>query len=153
VAIRGIVTEALCHGSYWIVLDHLKSPSQPFTTALKEVCKRTETPLIVAARSAHMEDVGFLLPVFSERSERYELRNFDPERATAFALATAETMHLQAANLSDVIRKIVIFGRGNPGAILTMLQMATSPRYVSEQQVKLSPLYIDFCLQWGISHA
>jgi len=153
VAIRGIVAEALRAGSYWIVLDHLKAPSQSFATALKDVCKWSETPLIVAARSAHMEDVGFLLPLFSQRSEKYELRNFDVETATSFALATAEAMQLRPANLSDVVQKIVLYGKGNPGAICAMLKMAASPRYVTEQHVKLSPLYIDFCLQWGISHA
>jgi hypothetical protein len=75
VSIRGIVTGALREASHWIVLDHLKSPSQSFAASLKDVCNWTATPLIAVARSAHMEDVGFLLPMFSDRSDRVRRAN------------------------------------------------------------------------------
>ncbi|MGD0793403.1 MAG: AAA family ATPase [Terriglobales bacterium] len=152
VSIRGIVTEALRGGSHWIVLDHLKTPSQSFAAALKDVCSRTATPLIAVARSAHMEDVGFLLPMFSDRSEKYALRNFDSDAATEFAVRTAQEMHLNAANQDEAIQKIVHYSKGSPGAIIAMLQMAASPKYVTQQHVKLSPLYIDFRLRWGATH-
>jgi len=80
------------------VLDHLKSPSQSFASALKDVCSWTETPRIAVARSAHMEDVGFLLPMFFEHSEKYQLRNFDPKTARQFALETAQQMQLHSSN-------------------------------------------------------
>jgi Dynamin family len=83
------------------------------------------------------------------RSEKYELRNFDPGTARDFALRTAQEMQLHAVNQEDVTAKIVRFSKGNPGAIRTMLQMAADPKYVVQQHVKLSPLYIDFRLQWG----
>ncbi len=61
-------------------------------------------------------------------------------------------MHLNAANRDEAIQKIVHYSKGNPGAIIAMLQMAASPKYVTEQHVKLSPLYIDFRLSWGATH-
>jgi AAA ATPase domain len=149
VSVRGIVAEALREHEYWIVLDHLQSPSQSFATSVKDICSRTNTPLLPVARSAHMEDVGFLMSMFPGRSEKYELRNFDPGPARDFALRTAQEMQLHAANQEDVVEKIVRFSKGNPGAIRTMLQMAANPKYVVRQHVKLSPLYIDFRLQWG----
>jgi hypothetical protein len=152
VSIRGIVTEALRDANHWIVLDHLISPSQSFAASLKDVCNGTQTPLIAVARSAHMEDVGFLLPMFSDRSDKYALRNFDSDTAREFAARTAQEMHLSAANRDEAIEKIVHYSKGNPGAILAMLQMAASPKYVTEQHVKLSPLYIDFRLRWGAFH-
>ncbi len=152
VSIRGIVAEALRGGGYWLVLDHLNSPSQSFAAALRDVCNRTESRLIAVARSAHMEDIGFLLPMFSDRSEKYLLRNFDPEAAREFALQSAQAMQLKAANREEVIEKIVRYSKGSPGAILAMLQMAASPKYVAHQHVKLSPLYIDFRLRWGAIH-
>jgi len=148
VSARGIVAEALGEREYWIVLDHLKSPSQSFASAVKDVCCWSKTPLLAVARSAHMEDVGFLLPMFPGRSEKYELRNFDSSAARKFALRTAQEVQLQAANREDVLEKIVHYSKGNPGAIRTMLQMAVNPKYVIQQHVKLSPLYIDFRLQW-----
>jgi GTPase SAR1 family protein len=152
VSIRGIVADALREASHWIVIDHLKSPSQSFAAALKDVCNSTATPLIAVARSAHMEDVGFLLPIFSDRSEKYAMRNFDSDRAKEFAVQTAQQMRLNAANRDEVIEKIVHYGKGNPGAIIAMLQMAVSPKYITQQHVKLSPLYIDFRLKWGATH-
>lgn len=152
VAVRGIVTEALREGSYWIVLDHLKAPSQSFAAALKDVSSRSATPLIAVARSAHMEDVGFLLPVFSDRSEKYALRAFDLDTARKFAVQTAHEMQLDAANRDEAIAKIVRYSKGSPGAIVAMLQMAASSRYVTRQHVKLAPLYIDFSLSWGATH-
>jgi hypothetical protein len=152
VSIRGIVSEALRGGDHWIVLDHLKSPSQSFATALKDVSGWTETPLIAVARSAHMEDVGFLLPMFCEPSDKCQLRNFDPNTARRFALEIAGEMQLQAANRDDVIERIVRYSKGNPGAIRTMLQMAAGPKYVAQKHVKISPLYIDFRLRSGASH-
>jgi len=152
VSIRGIVTEALREASYWIVLDHLQSSSQSFAVSLKDVCNWTATPLIAVARSAHMEDVGFLLSMFSDRSQKYALRNFDSDTATAFASRTAQQMHLNAANRDEAIQKIVHYSKGNPGAIVAMLQMAASPKYISQQHVKLSPLYIDFRLTWVGTH-
>ncbi|MGA9643241.1 MAG: AAA family ATPase [Terriglobales bacterium] len=152
VSLRGIVTEALRGGSYWIALDHVQSPSQSYATALKDVCSWTETPLIATARSEHMEDVGFLLPMFSDRSAKFALRNFDSNTANKFAMQTAREMELQAANRDEAIEKIVQYSKGNPGAIIAMLRMAVSPKYVAREHVKLSPLYIDFRLSWGATH-
>ncbi len=152
VSIRGIVADALREACYWIALDQVQSPSQSFAASLKDVCSWTATPLIAVARSAHMEDAGFLLPMFSDRSEKYGLRNFDSGTAREFAERTAREMHLNAANRDEAIQRIVHYSKGNPGAIIAMLQMAASPKYVTEQHVKLSPLYIDFRLSWGATH-
>jgi AAA+ ATPase superfamily predicted ATPase len=152
VTLRGIVAEALREGACCLVIDHLNSPSQSFAATLRELCNRTECRLIAVARSAHMEDVGFLLPMFSDRSEKFALRNFDSNTATEFAVRTAQEIRLSAANRDQAIEKIVRYGKGNPGAIFAMLQMAAIPRYVAHQQVKLSPLYIDFRLRWGAIH-
>ena len=152
VSIRGIVADALREDSYWIVLDHLQSPSQSFAAALKGVCSWTATPLIAVARSAHMEDAGCLLAMFSDRSQKFALRNFDSDTAREFAVRTAQEIHLNAANRDEAIQKIVHYSKGNPGAIVAMLQMAASPKYVTEQRVKLSPLYIDFRLSSGATH-
>ena len=152
VSIRGIVTKALREGSHWIVLDHLETPSQSFAAGLKDVSSWTATPLIAVARSAHMEDVGFLLPMFSDRSDKYALRNFDLDTAREFAVRTAQDMQLSAANRDEAIERIVRYSKGSPGAIIAMLQMAASPKYLTQQHVKLSPLYIDFRLSWGTTH-
>jgi len=127
VSVRGIVTEALREGWYWIVLEYLKcSIPVVLRVALKDVCSWTETPLIAVARSLTWRMSGSCLPMFFEHSEKYQLRNFDPKTARQFALETAQQMQLQAANREDVIEKIVRYSKGNPEAIRTMIQMAAS---------------------------
>jgi AAA+ ATPase superfamily predicted ATPase len=149
VSIRGIVTEALQEGKHWIILDHLRSPSQSFAATLKDLCTSTETPLIAVARSDHMEEVGFLLPMYFDRSEKFALRPFDSRKAQAFAASIALQLPLDAANRDEAIGQIVRFSKGCPGAIISMLQMAADPKYVTEKHIKLSPLYIDFKLRWA----
>lgn len=152
VSLRGIVTEGLREALYWIVLDHVQSPSQSYASALRDVCSVADTPLIAVARSAHMEDVGFLLPMFSDRSARFALRNFELDAAMEFCSYVADTINLRAINHDEVIEKIVRLSKGNPGAIIAMLRMAASPKYMAHQHVKLTPLYIDFRLSWGAIH-
>ena len=40
------------------------------------------------------------------------------------------------------------FSGGNPGAILAMLKMAGYPKYRSNAHIKITPLYIDFRMNW-----
>jgi DNA polymerase III delta prime subunit len=152
VSLRGIVTEALCGGGYWVMLDHVHSPSQSYATTMKDMCRWAATPVVATARSAHMEDAGFLMRMFSDRGAQHSLRNFDLSTAREFAALIAQEVQLEATNREEAIEKIVGFSGGNPGAIIGMLRMAANPKYVAQQHVKLSPLYIDFRLSWGASH-
>jgi hypothetical protein len=149
VSLRGIVASALREERYFLVLDQITSPSHSFAAAVKDLVSSTGAALVVAARSVHMEHVGFLQPMFAGRSSKFELRNFDAETAKAFAVHLAAEAQLGVANRDEVIHKVVEFSKGNPGAIEAMLQMAANPRYIAQQHVKLSPLYIDFRLSWG----
>jgi hypothetical protein len=96
-----------------------------------------------------MEDVSFLLPMFSDRSERYALHNFEPDESLAFANEVARHTNLKADNAEEFLRRLVRYSQGNPAAIITMVKMAAQSRYRSADQIKLSPLYIDFRLNSG----
>jgi hypothetical protein len=145
-SVKGVVTDAIRGGKYSIVLDHIRRPSQTFASAMKELANWGSTPVIVAARSAHMEDVGFLLPLFSDRSEKYALHNFERAKALEFAKSVASCVHLIARNEEEFLQKIVEYSSGNPGGIIAMVKMATQPKYRSDEHIKLSPLYIDYRL-------
>jgi AAA ATPase domain len=151
VSLRGIVTEALRLNHYWIVLDHVKSPTQSYAAALKDACNSTCTPLIAVARSDHMEDAGYMLPMFCERSAKFALADFDATTAKEFAATVAQEMRLEVLNRDEVIEKVVHYSKGNPGAIVALLQMAVSPKYRSPH-LKFFPLYIDFKLGRGATH-
>jgi hypothetical protein len=149
VNLKGIVLDALREGRYAVMLDHVRRPSPAFAATVREVVYWACTPVVAVARSAHMEDVGALHPLFPDRRDRFELRNFDPATAKRFASVAVEQRGLTAANMDDFLERVLEFSQGNPGAILAMLEMARQPKYWSEDRIKITPLYIDFRLSWN----
>jgi hypothetical protein len=149
VSLKGIVMDALREGSYCIVMDHLNRPSQSFAAAVREIISWCSTPVIAVARSSHMEDTGFLQPLYSDRSEKYELKNLDSDVAERFAHEIVKRAGLSASNIGEFLAKVLEFSEGNPGAILSMLQMAKYPKYRADEHIKITPLYIDFRMNWS----
>ena len=149
VSLKGIVTDALREGKYSIVMDHVNRPSQSFAAAVREIIRWCSTPVIAVARSSHMEDTGFLQPLYSDRSEKYELKNLDCDVAERFAHEIVRQAGLSAANIGEFLAKVLEFSEGNPGAILSMLQMAKYPKYRTDEHIKITPLYIDFRMNWS----
>jgi GTPase SAR1 family protein len=148
VNLKGVVFDALREGHFCIVLDHTKRPPYSYAATVRELIGWCSTPVITLARSAHMEDTGFLQPIYSDRRAQVELKNFEPDVAEEFARTMADRIGLLAENLHDLLDHVVEYSRGNPGAILAMLDMAKQPKYRSEDRVKITPLYIDFRLGW-----
>jgi hypothetical protein len=138
------VRDALHNSKYLVVVDHLVRPSQALAAVIRELMLNWSVPVVAVSRSAHMEDAGFVLPLFPERAEKVALRNFDPELARLFAAGYAEREGLTAANLDQFLNRVVEFSGGNPGAMLRLVQMAKAPKYLHEDQIKIAPLYIDY---------
>ncbi len=149
VSLKGIVMDALREGEYSIVLDHLKRPSYSFAAGVREIMGWGSTPVSAVARSSHMEDTGFLQPLYGDRSQKYEIRNFDDDTAKQFTCEMIKRRGLSSANMDEFVKKVLEFSAGNPGAIITMVDMARYPKYRSEEHIKISPLYIDFRMQGG----
>jgi hypothetical protein len=143
VALKGMVRDILAGGRYWVVLDHLKRPSQRFAAEITEMAGWSKTPILGIARSDHMEDTGFLLSLFSGKSEKMLLRNLDPVPAGEFARRVAKRTELQARNLEEFLARAVELSEGNPGDIERMVCMARLPQYRSDDRIKAAPLYID----------
>jgi len=146
--LKGVLREALHEGSYCLVLDHIKRPSYSFAAAVRELMGWCNTPVFTLARSAHMEDTGFLQAFYPDRADRFELKNFNPEVAESFAVTVAKRAGLSAQNMDDFLGRVLEYSQGNPGAIVAMLEMAKHPRYRSDDRIKITPLYIDFRLNW-----
>jgi hypothetical protein len=151
VSLKGIVMDALHQGEYSVVLDHLKRPSHFFAAAVREIMGWGSTPVSTVARSSHMEDTGFLQPFYSGRSEKYELRNFETSVAERFARALVKRAGLSAPNLGEFLDKVLEFSDGNPGAMGALIEMASFPKYRSENHIKITPLYIDFRMNWKVA--
>jgi hypothetical protein len=144
VSLKGLVRDALLNSHYLVVLDHLMRPSQALAAAVRELMLNWSVPVIAVSRSVHMEDVGFVLPLFADRAEKLALRNFDPGKAELFAGECARRQGLTADNLAQFLERVVEYSDGNPGAMLRMIRLARDPRYFHENQIKITPLYIDY---------
>jgi hypothetical protein len=153
ISLRGIVLDAVRRGTYLVVLDHMRGPSAALSADIRDLMFYGGTTVVAVARSAHMEDLGFLTPFFALRSERMRLTNFAYSEATQFAEEIVRRTDLRATNLPELIERVVDLGQGSPGAILRMLQMAMQPKYRVDGYVKASPLYIDFRLAWHSDNA
>ncbi|MGA3315614.1 MAG: AAA family ATPase [Candidatus Korobacteraceae bacterium] len=143
-SVKGLVRDALRDSKYLVILDHLVRPSQTLAASIRELMLNWSVRVVAVSRSAHMEDVGFVLPLFPDRAERFALRNFDPEVARRFAAGCAEREDLTAENIEQFLDRVVEYSDGNPGAMLQMIRMAKAPRYSQENRIKITPLYIDY---------
>jgi len=144
VSVKGLVRDALLNSRYLVVLDQLARPSQSLAASIRELMLHWSVPAIAVSRSAHMEDVGFVLPLFADRSEKVALRNFATEDAHAFAARCADREGLTADNLALFLERIVEYSDGNPGAMLRMIHLAKDAKYFHQNQIKITPLYIDY---------
>ncbi len=145
-AMKGIVRDVLQDSKYVLVLDHLLRPSHSLAASVRELKVTGSVPVLAVARSNHMEDAGFVAPLFADRRENLALRNFDRETATQFAQWCAAGEELAATNREAFLEKIVEYSEGNPGAMLEMIRMAKAAKYAHDGSIKISPLYIDYRL-------
>ncbi len=151
VSLKGIILDSLREGEYAIVLDHLKRPSYSFASAVREILNLCSTPVSIVARSAHMEDTGFLQPFYGDRSQKCEIRNFDDTVAEQFAREIVKRKGLVASNMSEFLEKVLEFSAGNPGAITALIGMANDRKYRTDEHIKITPLYIDFRMNWELA--
>lgn len=143
-SLKGMIQRALDQGPFSLVLDHLSGPSRVVTGMIKELNYYGRTPVIFAARTPHMEDIGTLQPMCADRSERIELKNFASSIALEFAQREAERATLWASNLEHALHSLVEWSEGNPGSILYMIKMAQLPKYRMGDQIKAHVLYLDY---------
>jgi hypothetical protein len=141
------------NGRYSTVLDHLWCPSAALACDIRDLMNWGNTCVIAVARSAHMEELGYIGSYFALCSERMELKNFSGNEALIFAHHLADRTSLNASNREEFLSKVVELSRGAPGAIATMISMSSLPQYRCGDHIKLSPLYIDSRLAWHAANA
>lgn len=148
VSLKGITLDALRAHPRTVVLDQLARPSQALGAAVREITQ-TGSALISVARSAHMEDAGYVLPLYPFREERYEIHPFDSKVASEFAASVANELGILAENRQEFLTRVLEYAQGNPGAIVALIRRAVQPRYRAGDHIKIVPLYIDFRLEWN----
>ncbi len=143
-SLKGLAQRNLETGNRILMIDHVQSPTMALSHLIKELNYYGRTPVIFAARSQHMEDIGSLRSLCSDKSERLELKNWPEPVALEFARRQAADSKLVAGNLESSLQEMVEMSHGNPGAIVQMVEMAKQPRYRLEDQIKVHILYLDY---------
>jgi len=145
-AVRTLLAEALGDSRYAIVMDPLGFVSQAFYRVLREL-ERTGTPLVLVARSPHMEDIGYATKFAWPREQRLALG----------PLPSAEMEQLLDRELAGWLRRpaneeafrahLLAYAAGNPGTLLELLAMVRAPAYWSGESIKMHLLTVDFNLR------
>jgi len=143
-SLKGIVHRAFDVQPFLMVLDHLDAPSRVVTGIIKDLHYYGRTPVIFASRSPHMEDIGALRALCTNKSERLELKNWPHQVALEFAQREAERNQLSASNLEAVLQSLVEWSDGNPSAIVYLIKMAQFPQYRVVDQIKAHIFYVDY---------
>jgi DNA polymerase III delta prime subunit len=142
--LKATVDRALNEKPFLLLVDHLQGPSRVVARILKDLGYYGRTPIFLAARSPHMEDIGALQALCYDKKERLEMMNWPSEVALEFARRNAERVDLRASNLGAALQSMVQLSGGNPGSILGMLQMAGRAQYRVDDQIKFHVLYLDY---------
>jgi hypothetical protein len=143
-SLKGLLVRQLERKPYCIVLDSIAEPTTTIVATVKDFYDFGRTPIVIAAQSIHGEDIGGLRPLFCQKNEQVEIKNFDRTTALLFAQESAASMQFNSDNFDLTLDYICERSEGNPGAILTMLQMAKGQAYRSGDQIKVHTLYLDF---------
>jgi len=143
-ALKGTVDMALNLKPFLLLIDQLQGPSRVVAKMVKDLGYYGRTPIFLAARSPHMEDIGALQALCYDKKERLEMTNLPPEVALEFARRNAERVNLWASNLDAALQSMVQLSGGNPGSILGMLHMASRVQYRVDDQIKFHVLYLDY---------
>jgi hypothetical protein len=146
VGLRGMVQRRLEEQPWTLFLDQVQSPSNAISHILKELNYFERTPVLFAARSEHMEDIGGLRSLCLNRTSRVELKPWPAPVALEFAKQQAALSHLTADNLDEALKGIAEMSQGYPGRILQMLRMAGEPTYRHGDSVKFHVLYVDYSM-------
>lgn len=148
-SLKGVAERGLEDGKMFLIVDHVQSPSPTLSAMLKELNYYGRTPIIFAARSPHMEDIGLLRSLCSDKSERLAIKNWPEAVAVEFARRRAIEIGLFAGNLNTALDEMIEMSHGNPGAIAQMTEMALLPQYRANDQIKVHILYLDLRMKGG----
>ena len=143
-SLEGLAQRNLETGNRILMIDHVQSPTMALSHLVKELNYYGRTPIIFAARSQHMEDIGSLRSLCLDKSERLEMKNWPEPVALEFARRRANDSRLVASNLESSLQEMTALSHGNPGAIVQMIEMAKQPGYRLENQIKVHVLYLDY---------
>lgn len=127
VTLKGLCFSALKRAKNLLLLEHVGFSSQQFSAAIKQLAMETDLPVVFVSRSCHMEDAGYLVRHYPDRSDRFELAPFKTQQAAEFANLAADEVRLEADNRTEFLAKVVELSEGNAGAIIAISRWHVRP--------------------------
>jgi hypothetical protein len=148
---RGLLERAFAATPCCLVWDPAPMASRAVANRLRDLLRFCSVPLLAAAVSPHMEDIGYLSILFILQSEKLRLAPLSEAAARACALAEQRRLEVEFEDEATVLNQILRWAQGCPGRIRTMLAMTAMPRYRRQGRIKLNVLHLD--LTAGIPEA
>jgi energy-coupling factor transporter ATP-binding protein EcfA2 len=145
-ALRAVLFETLAGAELAFMLDPLGFISRPFYELLRDLHRATAVPFILAARSPHMEEIGYATKFALPREQCLALGPLAPPLSQQLFDAAISVWPRQPQNLEAFRAHVLDYAGGNPGTILGMLQLARQETYWAGDSVKAHLLTVDFNL-------
>lgn len=143
-ALREILTIALKDSSHAVVLDPLGFVSQSFFELLHDLKRMTHTPLVLVARSPHMEDIGYATRFYWPREQRLCLGPLGSEGAVRLFETALAAWPRRPDNLETFREHALNYAAGNPGVLLGLLGLGQKSTYWTGNRLKVHLLTVDF---------
>lgn len=145
-AARALLLEALAGNDFAVVLDPVGFLSRPSNEMLRDLERVTNTPLVLAAASPHMEDIGYATRFAWPREQRLPLGPLgDREMALLYEQGIGGWAR-QPANEAAFREHVLDTAAGNPGTLLGLLRLAAEDAYWAGDSLKFHLLTVDFNL-------
>jgi len=143
-ALRELLIAALRDSPCAVVLDPLGFVSRAFFELLRELERAAPTPLVLAARSAHMEDIGHATRFYWPREQRIALGPLGSEETAGLFDAALAAWPRRPANLETFREHALLYAAGNPGVLLGLLRLGQQSTYWAGDTLKIHLLTVDF---------
>lgn len=146
-ALRTILGEVLSGAAFALVLDPAGFLSPAFYELLRDLQRAATTPLLLAARSSHMEDIGHATRFAWPQEQRLALGPLPAaEAGQLFDRELAGWPH-RPSNLEAFRVHVLRYAAGNPGTLLGLARLAQAKTYWAGDRLKVNLLTIDFNLR------
>jgi AAA ATPase-like protein len=145
--LKGSAYRACERTPYTVVLDHMPRLSFAAAKVVKELSRMRDTPVILVSRGDSKSELGPVEDLFWHPASRVLLGTLAEAQTRILLEASIRRLGLeQGLDLEPFRSEVLEFSGGVPGAIVTMVAMATDPRYQEGSRVKTELLHIDYLI-------
>jgi hypothetical protein len=146
-ALRTILGEVLSGAAFAFVLDPAGFLSPGFYELLRDLQRAAATPLVLVARSSHMEDIGHATRFAWPKEQRLALGPLPAAEVAQLFDQELARWPRRPSNLEAFRAHVLGYAGGNPGTLLGLARLAQSKTYWTGDRLKVNLLTIDFNLR------